>query len=154
MMSARIPSQNPATTKHVVLVGFMGSGKSSVGKLLASRLRRPFLDLDEVIEAEAGQPVNEIFGFKEKLHFAPKERAALRRVVAGEDPMVLALGGGTFSDNSNREALRGSLTIYLDTSVEEIIQRIGHGEEKRKRPLLTGPFPRRHGRAPFGTSRD
>ena len=139
MMSARIPSQSPATSKHVVLVGFMGSGKSSVGKLLASRLRRPFLDLDEVIEAEAGQPVNEIFRLQGEVAFRAKERAALRRVVAGEDPMVLALGGGTFSDHSNREALRGSLTIYLDTSVEEIIQRIGQGEEKRKRPMLRGP---------------
>ena len=117
----------------------MGSGKSSVGKLLASRLRRPFLDLDEVIEAEAGQPVDEIFRLQGEVAFRAKERAALRRVVAGEDPMVLALGGGTFSDHSNREALRSSLTIYLDTSVEEIIQRIGQGEEKRKRPMLRGP---------------
>ena len=89
MMSARIPSQSPATTKHVVLVGFMGSGKSSVGKLLASRLRRPFLDLDEVIEAEAGQPVDEIFRLQGEVAFRAKERAALRRVVAGEAPMVL-----------------------------------------------------------------
>ena len=61
MMSARTPTPSPSTAQHVALVGFMGSGKSSVGKLLASRLRRPFIDLDEVIEAEAGQPVSEIF---------------------------------------------------------------------------------------------
>ena len=61
-----------------------GLRKSSVGKLLASRLRRPFLDLDEVIEAEAGQPVDEIFRLQGEVAFRAKERAALRRVVAGE----------------------------------------------------------------------
>ena len=139
MMSARTPTQSSATSQHVALVGFMGSGKSSVGKLLASRLRRPFIDLDEVIEAEAGQPVSEIFRLQGEVAFRAKERAALRRVLASDDPMVLAVGGGTFSDGSNREALRVALTIYLETSVEEIIARIGQGDEKKKRPLLRGP---------------
>ena len=139
MMSARTPTPSPSTAQHVALVGFMGSGKSSVGKLLASRLRRPFIDLDEVIEAEAGQPVSEIFRLQGEVAFRAKERAALRRVLASDEAMVLAVGGGTFSDGSNRETLRSAITVYLETSVEEIIARIGQGEEKKKRPLLRGP---------------
>jgi len=139
MMSARTPTPSPSTAQHVALVGFMGSGKSSVGKLLASRLRRPFIDLDEVIEAEAGQPVSEIFRLQGEVAFRAKERAALRRVLASDEAIVLAVGGGTFSDGSNRETLRSAITVYLETSVEEIIARIGQGEEKKKRPLLRGP---------------
>ena len=102
-MSARTPTQSPSTAQHVALVGFMGSGKSSVGKLLASRLRRPFIDLDEVIEAEAGQPVSEIFRLQGEVAFRAKERAALRRILASDEPMVLAVGGGTFSDGSTEK---------------------------------------------------
>ena len=139
MMSARTPNQASDMPKHVVLVGFMGSGKSSVGRLLAGRLRRPFRDLDQIIESTSGQSVQQIFKLQGEVAFRAKERAALREVLNSSEPIVLAVGGGTFSDASNRETLRDAMTVYLETSVEEILSRIGAGEEKKKRPMLRGP---------------
>ena len=86
--------------KNVFLVGFMGTGKSAVGKLLAQRLRRPFLDLDRKIEKEAGRPVLRIFAEDGEVGFRRLEAKAVREAAA-LNGHVIATGGGVMCDDGN-----------------------------------------------------
>jgi shikimate kinase / 3-dehydroquinate synthase len=129
--------------QHIALVGFMGAGKTSVGKRLATECGYRFVDLDEVIANAAGQSVTEIFRDHGEVGFRARERAALRDVLASGDPCVIATGGGTFADPSMREWIqKAARTIYLRASTEVLMTRIGHGAERAQRPLLAGPDPR------------
>jgi shikimate kinase len=120
---------------HVLLVGFMGAGKSSVGRMLASRLGVPFVDLDELIAEEAGQPIPEIFADEGEDGFRDRESAALESLVAVV-PSVVACGGGIVGRETNRPQL-GQLgtVVYLAVSPEESARRCGVGED---RPMLAG----------------
>ena len=91
--------------KQIYLLGFMGSGKSTVGELLSRELRWPFIDLDAVIEAGQGVSIREIFERSGELFFRQLERAALTEVLKTE-PAVIALGGGTFAYEPNLELIR------------------------------------------------
>jgi shikimate kinase len=103
----------PDKTPHIFLVGFMGSGKSTVGPRLAARLGRSFHDLDRLIEQEEGMPVSEIFRQKGELHFRSIESEVLRRLVS-QPPAVIALGGGAFTSPDNRQLIRRNGTsIWL-----------------------------------------
>lgn len=126
----------------IALVGFMGSGKTSVGKLLAERLGVTFVDLDEVIAASAGRSIPEIFRDFGEVGFRARERAALRDVLARRGTMVIATGGGTFADPAMREWLLGATrTVFLQTSAETLIERMNTVEHRARRPLLRGPDP-------------
>src|ERR1700683_4779598 len=83
--------------RRIVLTGFMGSGKSTVGPLLARQLGWKFVDADDVIAAEAGATIPEIFAREGEAAFRERERAAIARL-ASEDALVLALGGGAIED--------------------------------------------------------
>src|SRR5215472_270232 len=95
------PAQSPseqglrpaAPIRRIVLTGFMGSGKSTVGPLLAGCLGWRFVDADDVIEAEAGMPITEFFTLRGETAFRESEHATIARL-AGENSLVLALGGG------------------------------------------------------------
>jgi len=125
--------------KNIALTGFMGTGKSVVGRLLARELFMTFVDLDEVIEKEAGLSVKEIFRTLGEEPFRSLEKEAVKRIVSGEmgGCIVLATGGGVVVDPINRALLRewGSI-VCLTASVKTILQRTERGGKKR--PLLAG----------------
>jgi shikimate kinase len=118
----------------IFLVGFMGSGKSSVGRELAARLRLPFIDLDEVIVKRENRPIREIFQTHGEVYFRRVETEELRRV-CGAGKAVVALGGGAFCVDENRELVRGAGTsVWLDVPFEELYARCS-GDESR--PLFS-----------------
>jgi len=110
--------------KQIYLLGFMGSGKSTVGALLARQLGWPFIDLDTVIEAGQGATIRDIFENAGEPFFRQLEQAALTEIVKTE-PVVIALGGGTFVQKPNVELIHelGGATIWLDCPAEELRQR-------------------------------
>ena len=109
---------------RVVLVGFMGAGKSTVGPLVAQRLGWAFLDLDDDIEAAAGRTVPEIFATDGEAAFRAAERAAAERARRRER-LVLATGGGAFTVPETRRVLqRGALTVWLRCALGALLARI------------------------------
>ncbi|MFC8174726.1 shikimate kinase [Streptomyces sp. NPDC057242] len=116
----------------VVLVGPMGSGKSTVGALLAERLGAPYRDTDADIVAAEGREISDIFVEDGEEHFRALERDAVARAVAGHEG-VLALGGGAVLDPGTRELLAGLPVAYLSMDVEEAVRRVGLNTA---RPLL------------------
>jgi shikimate kinase len=127
-------------TPGLYLVGFMGSGKSAVGRLLADELGWPFGDIDEDIELAQGVSIAEIFDQRGEEEFRKLEQEALRkrvREVEGGKPLVLALGGGAFVDQVNQKLLeeRG-VTLWLDCSFPRICTRM---EGQTHRPLARDP---------------
>jgi shikimate kinase len=108
----------------IYLLGFMGSGKSTVGELLALRLAWRFIDLDNMIEAGQGASIREIFERVGEPFFREVERAALFEV-SKTGPAVIALGGGTWVQQYNLDFIRstGGATVWLDCSLEELRRR-------------------------------
>jgi shikimate kinase len=121
---------------RVFLIGYMGSGKSTVGKKLAAKLGLKFIDLDECIEQQNGGTIEELFAGKGEEQFRLMERAALHRVLE-EDSFLLSTGGGTPCFFDNMERMNGSgLTVYLKMSADTLAQRLLNA--KKKRPLIQG----------------
>lgn len=119
---------------RIFLVGFMASGKSTVGPRVAKRLGLSFVDLDDVIEQDAERTIPAIFEAEGESGFRQREAEALRRV-AQRDDVVVALGGGTFVDAGNRRvALQHGTVVYLDVPPDVILSRVA--EEAAHRPLL------------------
>ncbi|MFF1557483.1 shikimate kinase [Streptomyces sp. NPDC058279] len=116
----------------IVLVGPMGSGKSTVGGLLAERLGVPYRDTDADIVAAQGREIADIFVDEGEPYFRELERRAVAAAVAEHDG-VLALGGGAILDAGTRELLAGLPVAYLSMDVEEAVRRVGLGAA---RPLL------------------
>lgn len=120
---------------HVYLIGFMGAGKSTVGRRVASRAGRRFVDLDDVIERRTGATVAEIFSRQGETGFRDLESEALR-AIAEEPPMIVACGGGVVISDDNRVVLkRSGNVIYLKVDAAEALARIS---DKTTRPLLAG----------------
>lgn len=125
--------------RNIFLVGLMGAGKTSVGRLLAKDLRMTFVDCDHEIEKRTGVTVSVIFEIEGEEGFRRRESALLRELVASEN-VVLATGGGAVLRPENREALaRNGFVVYLRASVDELWQRTRHD---RNRPLLRTDDPR------------
>ncbi|MFD5410749.1 shikimate kinase [Streptomyces nojiriensis] len=116
----------------VVLVGPMGSGKSTVGALLAERLGVPYRDTDADIALAQGREISDIFVDEGEPYFRELERQAVAAAVAAHTG-VLALGGGAVLDEGTRELLAGLPVAYLSMDVEEAVRRVGLGAA---RPLL------------------
>ena len=122
--------------KNIVLMGFMGAGKTTIGKKLASALKYEFIDTDEWIEKEQGRKISDIFSEDGESAFRDMETALLKRLQNREEKFVLSVGGGMPVREENRALLRNLGTvIYLKTSKEEIIRRVS-GDKNR--PLLQG----------------
>jgi len=119
---------------RIILIGPMGSGKSTIGSLIAEKLNIPFRDTDAVVEQESGKSVYEIFLEDGEDKFRALEKLALRAELL-TDNTVLALGGGAPISIDAQSALRaiGSPVIYLDISLSSVADRIGFN---RDRPLL------------------
>jgi shikimate kinase len=123
----------------IVLLGYMGSGKSTVGQELAKALKLPFKDLDQEIETQMGVSVSEIFDQKGELFFRKKESVVLEQLLASSAGFVLALGGGTPCYGNNMgliEASNTATSFYLKAKVAELTLRLKKGQEQR--PLLAG----------------
>ncbi|MCX8090059.1 MAG: hypothetical protein N3I86_03860 [Verrucomicrobiae bacterium] len=123
---------------NIALIGFMGTGKSSVGRLVADTLRFTFLDTDTVIEARAGKPITEIFAQEGEPAFRQME-AKLVEELARRERTVIATGGGLPVNPANMASLKThALVVCLWASPEKIYERVKH---QTHRPLLNVPDP-------------
>jgi shikimate kinase len=121
--------------RHLVLIGLSGSGKSTVGRLLAGRLDLDFVDTDELIVSREGRSIPEIFAHSGEEAFRECERRAVASAVDGP-PAVIATGGGAPIDGRNRAALwEGNAVVWLDAPVAALAARVGAAGG---RPLLAG----------------
>lgn len=121
--------------RNIVLIGFMGTGKSTVGKRLAQSLEWDFVDTDYLIGEVTNLSVTEIFRRHGETRFRSEERIVVARL-SQQEQLVIATGGGTVIDPINWETLaRNGIIIGLHASIEAILNRIGH---KTDRPLLKG----------------
>jgi shikimate kinase len=133
-----------ARLRRLVLTGFMGAGKTTVGRLLAERLGWEFLDLDALIEARTGLPIPSIFAQHGEPHFRKLESQALASAL-GRDNVVLALGGGTPEILTNRlllEQTPGTATVFLDAPFPTLYDRCmmqALNPETTARPNLVDP---------------
>ena len=126
--------------QNLILVGPMGAGKSTIGRLLAKELRVPFRDSDKEIEVRTGADIPWIFDVEGEQGFRDREQAVIADL-AQDEGVVLATGGGAVMRPENRAALRaGGRVVYLHASIE---QQIGRTAKDRNRPLLRGPDPRK-----------
>ena len=124
--------------RNLILIGPMGAGKSTIGRLLAKELRLPFKDSDKEIEQRTGADIPWIFDVEGEQGFRDREQAMIEEICE-EDGVVLATGGGAVLRPANRQALRaGGRVVYLHTSVEQQIERTARD---RNRPLLRTADP-------------
>lgn len=124
--------------KNIVLLGFMGTGKTEVGKILAKRLKLKFVDLDNLIEKEMGMGISDIFFNFGEDYFRNLEKDMVRRI-SKERGLVIATGGGVVLNDENIENLRQSgILITLSATVTDIYRRISG---KKDRPLLNVQYP-------------
>jgi shikimate kinase len=120
--------------KHLVLIGLMGAGKTSVGRECAQRLGRPFVDTDDLVMAAAQMSVEGIFEAGGEPEFRRLERVAIADVCASPEPLVVACGGGTVVDPDNRRALRhAGFVVWLQAPTATLLTRVGDGSD---RPML------------------
>ena len=122
--------------KHIFIIGFMGSGKSTIGPVLASKMDRPFYDLDDLIEEEQERTISEIFESQGETHFRKLESDALVHNQPSK-PCVMALGGGTFVSRVNRDYIsQHGISVWL-----KIPLRLARGrcKDSQHRPLARDP---------------
>jgi shikimate kinase len=149
------PQPIPPHLRRLVLTGFMGAGKSTIGRLLADRLNWQFLDLDAHLEARTGATIPQLFERHGEAHFRRLESSALASAL-GRDRTVLALGGGTPEELTNRlllEQTPATFTIFLDAPFPTLFDRCmlqDIGDPAIARPVLADPaaaqlrFQKRH----------
>lgn len=121
--------------QHIVLVGMMGAGKSSVGRVLAQRLGRRLLDSDDMIEERTGRTVREIWQADGEPAFRELETSVLTEAVAADEPSVIAAAGGVVLSEANRAVLAasGAHVVWLLADVDLLLDRVKNGMH---RPLL------------------
>lgn len=125
-------------TRPIVLVGLMGSGKSTIGRRLAQRLDMPFADADDEIERAAGMTISDIFARFGEAHFRDGERRVIERLMTA-GPLVLATGGGAFMNDETRALIqRNGLSIWLDADIPTLVERVAR---RSHRPLLKDRDP-------------
>lgn len=123
-----------ALDRHLALIGFMGAGKSTLGREVAELIGRPFVDLDVEIEQQTGTNVAELFATRGEDAFREIERELAAEVLAGDAPAVVALGGGAVLAESTRRSLGArALSVVVDVAVEDAWERVRGGD----RPLAT-----------------
>ncbi len=126
--------------KHLVLVGMMGAGKTTVGRACAASLGRPFVDTDELVSVNAGGlSVAELFELEGEAGFRSREQQAVADACASPVPIVIACGGGVVVDPDNRRELRRvGFVVWLQAPAEELHRRVGPDSG---RPLLAAGGP-------------
>jgi shikimate kinase len=139
---ARRMDSTEADAPHLVLVGLMGAGKTTVGYKCAKRLGRPFVDTDDLVETAAGMTIAELFALSGEGRFRAMEREAVADACASPTPTVIACGGGAVlhADNRRRVKSRG-FVVWLQAPPEVLADRVGRGTERAERPLVAdGPM--------------
>jgi shikimate kinase len=129
-------SSKSAAPRRIVLTGFMGSGKTTLGPLIAARLGWHFIDVDDVIEAEAGVTIAELFARHGEAAFRERERATIVRLAA-DNSLVLALGGGAIENEATRTLLLttpGTMLVHLEVELATTLKRCQGTEHTR--PIL------------------
>jgi shikimate kinase len=119
----------------IVLIGFMGAGKTTVGHLLSARLGLPFVDSDLVIEQRSGRPVRQIFAEDGEPAFRALEHEVIAGLLDGPD-LVLAVGGGAAEHPGTRDKLAAAQVVYLEVGYDQAMVRVGGDPD---RPLLARP---------------
>lgn len=122
--------------KNIFLVGFMGSGKSTVGKILSEKTGLKFVDIDSEIEKKEGKTIKEIFEEKGEKYFRDLEKEEIRKY-SKKKGFVVSTGGGLGADSENMDIMRkNGVVIWLDVSLKEVLRRCG---KDMNRPLLKQP---------------
>jgi shikimate kinase len=125
----------------LILVGFSCSGKTTLGRNVARRLRLNFVDTDRYIEEMTGRSIPDIFREDGEAAFRALEREAIARILEQRN-QVVSTGGGAFIDPENRQRLReGNLVIHLEVRPETVVDRLRNSRSGRPRPLLDSPDP-------------
>ncbi|MDO6493012.1 MULTISPECIES: shikimate kinase [unclassified Cellulophaga] len=121
---------------QIVLIGYMGSGKSTIGKELSKRLKINFLDLDSYIEQKYEMTISELFTAKGEIFFRKAEIVCLNEIFASKEDFVLSTGGGTpcYGDNIKVMTSNTNNVFYLNVPIPELIKRLV--KEKEQRPLI------------------
>jgi len=126
--------------KHIILMGFMGSGKSSMGLKLSYKLRKAFLDTDKLIEKKEGMSISDIFATYGEAYFRKKETEVLESLKWESAERIISLGGGTPLREENRKLLKELGTVvYLKVSADTVYERL---QGDNTRPLLQGDNPK------------
>jgi shikimate kinase len=122
--------------KKIVLVGYMGSGKTKIGKILSKKVHLPFFDLDNLIENQFCKSINEIFLEKGEVYFRKIEQQSFVQKIEEQEAFILSLGGGTPCYANNHELLQREdvISIYLKASIATLQSRLEHNRSAR--PLL------------------
>jgi shikimate kinase len=125
--------------QSIILIGMMGVGKSTVGRMLAQKLGIDFIDSDDAIVEAAGMPITEIFERFGEDYFRDGERRVIARLIEGP-PKVIATGGGAFINAETRALIKQKCTsIWIDAEIDMLVSRVSR---KNNRPLLIGKDPR------------
>lgn len=122
----------------IFLLGYMGSGKSYIGKRLSDKLGYDFLDMDNQIEEKEGKSISEIFDKKGEVYFRKLERRTLEELIQREEPAVVSLGGGTPCYGDNMELIKNASDIasfYLKLNITNLTDRLD--KEKEHRPMIS-----------------
>src|SRR5690606_11447664 len=122
---------------NVILIGYMASGKSSVGRILANKLNYGFIDLDDYIEEMEQKSVSSIFKLRGEIYFRRLETQHLKAILETKDNIILSLGGGTPCYGNNMDVILSdpnSKSIYLKTGITTLVERLKN--ERSKRPLI------------------
>lgn len=126
-------------TRHIVLIGMMGAGKTAVGTELARRLQVPFTDSDVEIESAAAMSIAEIFARDGEPFFRARESEVIGRILGQSQPRIISTGGGAWMQQRNRDAIKASaLSVFLDCSLDVLWQRV---RQRSTRPLLKTANP-------------
>ncbi len=127
--------------KKIILLGYMGCGKSTIAKLLAEKVNLPYLDLDEIIEKRENATVKSIFSQKGEIYFRKLEHEILTDLMKNGNSFILSLGGGTPCYANNHEFLKGEhvFLIYLKGSVATLYDRLRNANTER--PLIADKNP-------------
>lgn len=122
--------------KKIILLGYMGCGKSTIAEKLSGLLHLPFVDLDKSIEAKSEMSINQIFETFGEVYFRKLEHDVFVELLATSKNQIIGLGGGTPCYANNHELLKGEgiTSIYLKASVETLFNRLSHN--KSKRPIV------------------
>ncbi len=123
--------------RKIILIGYMGSGKTTLAKLLSEKIQIPSYDLDQIIEEKEQKSISDIFKTKGEIYFRKQEHLLFKEILDSPQNLILSLGGGTPCYANNHELLKDeeTISIYLKASVDTILERL---ESVKDRPLLSG----------------